>query len=152
MFDALATKAFDMAKDAAVGPVYAAQIQMLGEHINYLQAQLEDTKTKLIKVETLLDERNQEILELRHKLDSLDGSAKFTDIGPCLVKQSRDGILLRGVYCCHCKSLLEKGDFGYGNYPSWEFLCEKCNLRIGAEVIEHALNDFCKKSGLSQPA
>lgn len=152
MLDALATKAFDMAKDAAVGPVYAAQIQMLGEHINYLQSQLDDIKTNLVKAEILLEERNRVCDGLRQELASLDGSAKFIDIGPCHAKQDKDGNLLRGVYCNHCKSVLEKFDFGSSTTSRWEYLCEKCNLRISAQLIEQAVNDFCQKTGLTHPA
>lgn len=143
MLDALATKAFDMAKDAAIGPVYAAQIQMLGEHINYLQTQLEDTKSKQIKAESKLEAQIEELENLRSQLATFAGKAKCIEIGPCFIKQAQTGQPLDGVYCPHCQSLMTKGQYSsYGDNFSYMCCNSKCYFTIPADDVERALAEF----------
>lgn len=141
MFDPFIQKAFDKIKDAGLAPVYIEQINLLEQHIAFLSERLAATEKELGKAEGKLETQEQELAKLRSQLAAFDGKAKCIEIGPCLIKRTPDGRRLNGVYCPHCHSIMQKGEF-HSYSDGLYYLCCKCNFEVPAEIIDSALLDF----------
>lgn len=139
--DPFIEKAFEKIKDAGLAPVYLEQVTLLEAHLGFLSERLAAAEKELAKAEDKLERQAQELENLHFQLSAFDGKAKCVEIGPCLIKETASGIPLEGVYCPHCQSLMEKGQ--YRAYSSvWVYMCCKCNYELPAEAVESALTSF----------
>lgn len=141
MFDPFIQKAFDKIREAGLAPVYLEQINLLEQHIAFLDTRLAAAEKDLARAEGKLETQEQELEKLRSQLDAFDGKAKCVEIGPCLIKKAPDGKPLNGVYCPHCRSVMQKGQF-HAYSDTCYYMCCKCKFEVPAAIIETALNTY----------
>ena len=126
-FDPFIEKSLEKIKDAGLAPVYLEQVTLLEAHLGFLSERLAAAE--------------KELESLHSQISAFDGKAKCVEIGPCLIKENASGIRMEGIYCPHCQSLMERGQ--YGAYSSvWVYMCGKCHYELPAEAVESALASF----------
>ncbi len=126
-FDPFIEKSLEKIKDAGLAPVYLEQVTLLEAHLGFLSERLAAAE--------------KELESLHSQISAFDGKAKCVEIGPCLIKENASGIRMEGIYCPHCQSLMERGQ--YRAYSSvWVYMCCKCHYELPAEAVESALASF----------
>ena len=96
-FDPFIEKSLEKIKDAGLAPVYLEQVTLLEAHLGFLSERLAAAE--------------KELESLHSQISAFDGKAKCVEIGPCLIKENASGIRMEGIYCPHCQSLMERGQY-----------------------------------------
>lgn len=140
-FDPFIEKALEKIKDAGLAPVYLEQVTLLEAHLGFLSERLAAAEKELAKAEVKLERQAQELESLHSQISAFDSKAKCVEIGPCLIKENASGIRMEGIYCPHCQSLMERGQYRAYN-SAWVYMCCKCHYELPAEAVESALASF----------
>lgn len=141
MLDPILEKIFEKLKDAKLAPAYLEQINLLQQHVDFLSDKLALTEKELAKKESKLETAENELAGLRTQITSFEGKAKDIEIGPCFIKETHSGKRLKGIYCPHCRSIMEKGQYtAYSDTISYR--CTHCKYEVSTEAIDTALADF----------
>lgn len=146
MFSALTQKGFELAKDASIAPVLQEQIKLIAMQLEITETKLESSEKNIAKLEIKNENLEKELTQTKTEFAKLDGSAKLVDIGPCYIKEDKEGNKMQGFYCLKCKVIMERnkwGSFDVGQ-PD-EDLCRMCNMMIHSDIIDKALQDYNNK-------
>ncbi|MDR2056596.1 MAG: hypothetical protein LBQ10_12140 [Desulfovibrio sp.] len=132
--------AISLTKDANSLPVLRERMALVQDQLRVAEkkySELEAENSDLLRENRIL---RKEKIELEDRLNKLDASPLFVDIGPCFIKKEKSGRILDGFYCPKCRTILEFDTFWTGEHSEGRYYC-RCGFSHPYDVIMKAMKN-----------